>query len=122
MRDFMPSDLSEVNSWCRARGIAELSLDAIPKNGLFEPMTGVGWLYLTDSSIAFIDGFVSNPGMESRLRGVAMASIGEGLLEKAKALRVRHVIVTTQHANIARWALEHGFAQHGLHSMLTKEV
>lgn len=122
MRAFKMTDLSECNSWCRARGIPEIEAASVPLHGYFEPMVGVGFLYLTDSNIAFIDGLLSNPEAESALRGSVLAAIGERLLEDAKELRVKHLILYTQHGNVSKWATSHKFKDCGEHRMYAKEL
>ena len=122
MMSFLPSDMVEVNSWCRARGIPEINLSSVPARGYIEPGLGVGWLYVSDSSFAWIDGLISNPTADTKARGIALSSIGERLLEDARELGVKHLIVYTQHGNVSKWAASHEFKDCGLHRMYLKEL
>jgi hypothetical protein len=84
MRPFELSDLAELNSWYRARGDQPISIELLPPTGFIEPGVAAGFLYLTNSSLALIEGFVSNPAASSEARHQALSAITAAILDLAE--------------------------------------
>lgn len=66
MRRFQPKDLAIVNGWFKGHGQRKLTPDELPKTGAIVDDVAAGFLYLTDSSVSFLENFVSNPKASDR--------------------------------------------------------
>ena len=123
MRPYTHRDWGELCSWYSGRGLNLPRSAHLSDIGLFEPMIGAGWLYTTNSKIAFIDGLISNVEIPSKVRGAVLIEIGDALMKKAVELGFQQVVITTQNCNIKRWASDsRGFIDLGQHHMLSKEI
>lgn len=104
MRDFASDDIAQLNEWAAARGLPCYRREALPKTGRIEPGVAAGFLYLTDSSLAMMENFVSNPAAGLRVRSAALDQIAESLIAAAKSLGYRQVVSLCASAGIMRRA------------------
>ena len=106
MRPFIASDLGMVNEWCLAHGREAVPLNRLPGMGLIVPGVACGFLYRTDSTLALLEGFVTNPGASLRSRSAALDAITEGLISYARGCYLMAVCTA---GGTARRAPRHGF-------------
>jgi hypothetical protein len=119
MRAFVQSDLAEVNGWRLAHGLAGVALDQLPAAGQIEPDVAAGFLYATDSSIALLDGYITNPAAGLRERSRAVDEITSSLLRAAKAGGARSVVAVCLAGGIARRARRFGLGFRGAARVLS---
>ena len=138
-RPFEEHDIEEYNAWRIARGQRAVRLEQLPHHdqtrgefwrpassieGLIVPGIAAGFLYLTYSTVALLDGFVSNPFAASHARRDALLAIADGILQDCEFLAsmelARDLVVYTSHPSIARWAREHGFTPGETHTLYTR--
>lgn len=122
MRRFCEEDLDEVNDWYQAHGLKKIQKDLVPEYGLIEDGVGCGFLYLTDSSICHVDGYVTNPSASQEKRAKALYEMTEMLSYMARELGFKKLVAFTQDPNIMERALMHGFKDEGMHFMFVKEI
>lgn len=117
IRRYEPGDLEEMNRWYAARALALVTAGQLPTVGFIVPGVAAGFLYRTDSSLGFLDGFISNPEAPAHRRAAALLEIGACL---EQAFTGKHLLVYTAHNGIARWSREHDFAARGSHTLFVK--
>lgn len=120
-RDFQIEDLDAINEWMEARGLRPVPRSMLPETGRIVPGVAAGFLFQTDSAIAMLDHFVSNPGADYDQRQAALDGIAEDLLGRAKALGFMHIIAMTKIDGIRDRALRLGFHEAGISCILVKE-
>jgi hypothetical protein len=122
LREFTHSDLEQINDWYEAQHFGTIELSNLPKFGLVEPGVAAGFLYQTDSDFAILEGFVSNPGSDRKVRNEALDILTDALCKKALELGFRKVLAITTNSRIASRALKHNFSPLGDFKMLKKEL
>lgn len=85
----------------------------LPKVGFISPGVAAGFLYQTDSCVAIIDGYISNPVLNRADRDEALDEVTQALLNKAKELGFTHVKCETKLTSIGARAERHGFVPLG---------
>jgi sugar phosphate isomerase/epimerase len=122
MRPFHPSDLDEINNWYSAHNLPPMKLSLLPKIGFIEPNVAAAFLYQTDSRLAIIENFISNPESDSVIRGKAIDKIADMLVEIAQSLGVELIVGMTQSKSIEKLAYRHGFQSLGEYKMVSLEM
>jgi len=122
MRHFLVSDLPEMNGWYASRGKGGVSEDMLPVFGLIEPGVAAGFLYLTDSSLCLLEGFVSNPESEPMAAFMALGRIVRGLTVEAEKAGCRHVVGFTNLDGMVSVTRRQGFRANGQYEMVAREV
>lgn len=122
IRPFIASDLSEINGWYAAHGRSGVAAHQIPETGRVVPGVAAGFLYVTDSSIGFLDGYVTNRERRLRERSAAVDEITESLLVEARELGCRHVVAICMSRGVSRRARKHGLRDIGPAMIAAREV
>lgn len=105
----VPRDLAAMNGWYTARGQPQVFGDALPAYGLVVRGVAVGFLYSTDSTIAFADGYVTNPAAPLRERALALRLITRAILSEAKRRGYRTVLGICASPGLGRLVRRLGF-------------
>lgn len=103
-------DYGYISRWWSERDLPPIPLGLLPLNGFIVPGVCAGFLYLTDSDLAIIEGFVSNPKTTQMERDPALNAVTAALCERAKALGYTAISAFTQTEKITSRATKHGFA------------
>jgi hypothetical protein len=114
--------LADVNAWHVAQGSQAQPVEVFPAVGYVEPGVAAGWLYQTDSAVAFLETFVANPAAPKVSRWRAMNRIGVALERAARHLGVRRLIATTKSRGMSLIAIRNGGTYLGPFHVLTKEI
>lgn len=122
MRPFRMDDIGEMNGWLAEHEQGPLPPWALPEYGLFEPGVAVGFLYETDSGLALLEGYASNPATDAAVRSKALDDITEGLLGAAQERGFRKVLAICQVPAIERRAERHGFKAIGAYTLMGRTV
>jgi hypothetical protein len=122
MRPYAASDLSEINGWYAARNFPPVPREKLPENGRIVPGVAAGFLYLTDSSIALLEGYVTNPSAGLRQRSCAIDEITRALLTEAKIRGASEVVAICAARGIERRAQAHGMRTIGIFAMAAKRL
>jgi hypothetical protein len=102
----------QVRAWMRFRN-EEITPDALPQTGFIIPGKGAGFLYRTDSSVAWIEGLVAAPDLDREERNKAIDLIVTAISQKAKALGFKLLLGYTVLEVVVRRAQRHGFKHVG---------
>lgn len=98
----------QVFRWMQAWG-QPLSLDALPTTGFIIPGVAAGFLYRTDSSVAWIEGLVASRDVSAEIRGKALDQIVRALRAEARRSGFKILLGYTQFQAVVDRALRHGF-------------
>jgi hypothetical protein len=120
IRRFQSEDVMELDSWHELYGMRPI--ESLPRVGFIEPGVAAGFLYQTDSDIALLEGYVTNPKAPSDQRHFALDGITEKLLECAEDLGFRTVWAITKDAGISVRAQKHKMTRLGSFTVLVKEL
>ncbi len=109
IREFKQSDYQEVRQWWEGHKWPAIPLSALPKTGLIVEGVCAGWLYSTDSSIAWMEWIVSNPLSDKTLRDASLNTLIENLLGKAKESGFTQVFTSVNHPKLIERYQNNGF-------------
>lgn len=84
--------LADMTQWYEIRGRPAPGLCSLPVYGYVVPGLAAGFLYLTDSDIAFADGLVTNPNAPIFDRTNALDAISDEIIATAKRLGVSKLL------------------------------
>ena len=121
MRRYEPTDYADLRAWHEARGETAPDAGRLPGIGFIEPGVALGFLYCTDSALALVDLFVSNPAAAAARRGRALLGIERALAAEAKRLGFSGVLAITREPGIERAAQRNGYRHLGRFAMLYRE-
>lgn len=121
-RRFKKSDLNQVQEWAKARGAGEMDESLLSSTGMIVDGVAAGFLYLTNSRAAIIDGYISNPNSLKLERDQALNAITKGLLELARACGAKFIKCDSQLPAIQQRALANGFKSVGIYAVFTQEL
>ena len=116
------SDMAELNKWHQGHGLGSIRAGALPQVGLVVPGVAAGFLYSTDSDLAFLDGYTTNPRATLRARSKAIDVITNGLVQFAHDVGFRQVLAYCKPSTARRAFKRHGFAILDSHVLAVKET
>lgn len=122
MRRYLPEDDTEIGSWYNKRGLIPAIGRYLPKIGMIEPGVAAGFLYQTDSTIAWLESFVTNPEASSSERNVALDRITSALIHEAKKLGFTILMVYSRVPSITDRAREFGFCGNAGYTLLSRTI
>ena len=123
MRRFEKKDLATLNEWLAGHECPPLSVEAIPLTGLLMENVAAGFLYQTDSCIAFLENFVSNPSATPRQVSDAVDEITQALLDYAGEIGIKNIVVLTRLGSIEKRAEKFGLKKNpNAYTRLSLEV
>lgn len=121
VRNFVTSDLEEINTWLADRGLNKLEIKCLPRHGKIVDGLAVGFLIQTDTQTAIIDFYISNSKADKADTNKALDEITFKLISEANALGFKNIKCTTQIMSIRDRAKKLGFKYLGEFSTYIKE-
>ncbi len=125
-RKFRKPDIGQIETWLSSRHLSPPSMTALaamlPKNGFIVPGVAVGFVYLTDSCIAFLDYFVANPEASKDERNVALDLITQAILVEAKKQGCTVAHCNSRIGAIVHRAKNFGFKEIGQFTSLVRDL
>lgn len=118
MRRFEKEDLADANEWRIARGLQPWPESVLPAFGLFVEEVAAGFIYVTDSDMALLEGYVTNPDASPEARNQALDEVTDGLLARCKALGMKRVVAFARDSSIVNRAISKGLHNKGPYTML----
>lgn len=122
MRKYDVKDLDHINAWNSERKDPLFTPGDLPKNGMIEPDVAAGFLFKTDSEIAILENFVSNPNATPFDVSKAIDKIVEELEQTAKAFGYFKLAAFTHVRSIGSRLERLGFKPRGEWSGYAREV
>jgi hypothetical protein len=102
----------QVLGWMQSRDEV-ITPDALPKTGYIIPGKAAGFLYRTDSSIAWIEGLVAAPGLEREERSQAIDAVVLAIISEAQRLGFKTLLGYTLLDAVVKRAERTGFTYVG---------
>lgn len=115
-------DHNTINLWQNAHGLARLEEHLFPSVGYIVENVAAGFLYQTDSSLCFIDGYISNPASDKAERREAFDQITDNVIRTARDHGFRNILAYTQHPEIMKRCVRYQFAPKGVYSLYSREL
>jgi hypothetical protein len=112
----------EITRWFTHWGLMSPKREMLSSNGIIVRDIACGFLYLTDSSMAFLDFYISNPKSKKEDRAKALSMITKNLIAWAKEYGVTNLLANSQIKTIQNLAVENGFQPYGLSLTFMKEL
>lgn len=122
VRDYDYKDYNQISSWFHAWGIKPIPEEMLPKLGAIVDSVAVGFLYQTDSDMAVLDSYLSNPKAEKEDKNLALDAITDLLITKAKQLGFTVIKCDTTLETIKYRAKKFGFKENGHYWSYVKGV
>jgi hypothetical protein len=115
VRPFVKDDYQTLDAWWQLHKWSSPPLQALPPNGIVVETVSqricAGFLYLTDSSIAWLEFVVANPMCDKLLRDKALDTLIPSLLYRAKELGKTTVFSSSVHPRLMNRYEKHGAVQ-----------
>lgn len=119
---FENKDLKEIYAWMYKRSLPIPPIWSLSQIGFIIHGKAAGFLYTTNSGIAQLDSFCTNPEISHEERMVAMEAIAMSLIEEAKRLGVAMVACSSKFDSITGLARQLGFTDSGVHTALARRL
>ena len=121
-KPYSKDDYPTLVKWYLARGLPLPPRDLMPETGFIIDDVCAGFLYLTDSKLALIDHYISNPNELAAVRDRALDTLTEELVREAKQWGCKGILITTALDKVGDRAEKHGFNFVGDVSAYFKEL
>jgi hypothetical protein len=113
------ADEAAIRSWASARGLPRLGL--LPPTGFIVDGVFAAYLVKTDTDVAFVEAYVTNPAASSADRSEAIDLVTQRLFEEARSCGFTTVLALTENQGLISRAVErHGFHNAGQKTGLFK--
>ena len=113
LRRYKAEDKAELDQWFQAHGMVPTEAAFFPPLGFICPGVAVGFVAQTDSGVALMDHYLTNPLASYKERQDALDSITEALLGAASTLGYKRIVALTTAQGIYERALRFGFQDIG---------
>lgn len=122
IRIFKTEDYSQLTRWFKLRDVPVPPLEILSNHGYIVDNVAVGFLYLTNSSVAIIDGYCTNPEIDKNARDNALNWITIHLTAYAKNSGCKLLKCDSKIKEVITRAKNHGFKEIGQFTCLVKEL
>lgn len=109
MRFIEDKDYKVISEWWKGYNWPAVPKEALPKNGFIVDGLCAGFLYCTDSSIAWMEFIVGNPAAIKEDRTIALNNLVISLCGLAKEYGYKQVFSSIQHPNLMKIYEDNGF-------------
>lgn len=104
-------DLPEIKSWYRNRFMPIPPDDLFPEHGFICPGIAAGFMISTNTKLAFLEHFITNPESKSSDRRIAIDKIAEKLIAMGKEQGIKAFTAISGHPSIFQLCAKHGFSE-----------
>lgn len=113
-RDYQDADYRFVSNWWALHNWPAVPRQYLPKTGVIvENDSGLpicaGFLYKTDSKLAWVEYIVSDPLSDTIERGQALDTLINAIIEMAKSMEFEALFTSSVHERLKARYQEHGF-------------
>lgn len=122
VRVFRGEDKGMLDSWWEAHNLPLIPLSSLPATGYMVQGVAAGFLYLTNSDVAFIENYISNPKAIYVERQAALDAVTARLIECAMQNGYNYLVALTQSQAIYERALRFGFSNAGAYQTMNKDL
>lgn len=118
----MPKDKDTLDLWWNAHAMPPIPGAALPEVGFIVPDVAAGFLYQTDSSVAMIENYITNPNSSYEVRQEALDSITGALIGEATERGFERIVALTTAQSIFNRAKRFGFQSVGAFYVLRLDL
>lgn len=122
VRKYQTHDYEMISEWYKKRGLTVPNRRYLPTNGIIAENIACGFVYLTDSEMAIIDCFISNPDSVKEDRDRALDKITEALMSYAKFFGSSAIKADSNLMAIQHRAEKYKFRYVGVFSSYFREI
>jgi hypothetical protein len=115
-------DFDEIEKWCEARGGRLPDKSLFPRTGFIIDGIAAGFVYFTDSAVAIIDCYLSNPKTDPKTRSDALNEITSSLIKSAQFHKCSVIKCDTKLEAIKKRATDFGFKSVGTYESFILEL
>lgn len=119
---FKASHYQKLHLWWSKRKLEPVPYNLLPKIGYVVDDCVAGFLYQTDSTLCFMDSFISNPSASKSERELALDSLERELIKIAKLLGFEKIIAMTKHEKMKSRAQARGYTMVDDFTIYSKEL
>lgn len=109
LRKYRKEDYKMICSWYEKRGSRAPSESTLSDLGWIADDRVAGWLYITNSNMAMIEGIVSDPDTVPSLRRESLEKLCAFMVDVSMSLGYTHIFGITRHPSIDRICQKLGF-------------
>ena len=121
VREFeLSKDYETVYRWWVLHEQNPIPEDALPTYGLIDQEVAAGFLLVTDSTVGFLDFYVSNPQSNPKDRGRVLNMITQGLIEQSRKMGIKYLHCSSALPAVKNRAMKHGFEYIGEFSFFSR--
>jgi len=102
---------TSLSTWWKAHDWPVMPPESLSQYGLVIPGVAAGFLYKTDSNIAWLEFLISNPEVNKEARSKGLDAIIEGLSAEAKRLGFKTVFTSSYHPGLIKRYEKHQFVK-----------
>ena len=114
-REYDESDHAMISEWWKSHSFPVLSKETLPKTGIIiehgEDPVAAGFVYLSDSTVGWVEWIVSNPKANPLVRARAIPILIEELCLAAREKGCKMVITALEHPKLIDRLLKSGYVQ-----------
>lgn len=111
IRQYQPLDYWELCGWWNHHGWTPPEQNMLPEVGYIVDDVCAGFLYKTDSKIAWLEFIISNPKSEKEQRDQALDLLIEQLYNRAKELGFQAIFTSASHQGLIERYKAHSFKE-----------
>ena len=111
-----------IQSWYRERSLPVPEAPMLPVIGFVEEGVAAGFLVRTDTTLALLDGFVTNPAAQSNHKDIALDDIVDAIIEEARFLGFTALMAITKSEAIKARATMWRFDEDGTYTGFYKDI
>lgn len=108
-RKIIPADYATLAKWWTAQNFPTIAPEYLPQCGLIVDGLCAGFLYESDSAIAWVEWIVANPEAEKALRREALDKLLDALVLHAKERGYKAIFTSVAHPGLLERYKQHGF-------------
>lgn len=109
MRQFQHTDTAQIKQWLHDRRLEPFPYAFLPDTGFIVDDVACGFLLTTNSKIAYLEFFFSNPNAPKDKRREAIKNIASALITYAKANKYKIIRIDSKVESILNTAKSIGF-------------
>lgn len=111
VRKYERYDYYTLVEWWSQHSWKAPSINMLPKTGFIVENICAGFLYKTDSEIAWLEFIISNPVSDKEERSQALDLVINSLVEEAKLSGFKAIFTSVEHKKLIERYKEHGFVE-----------
>lgn len=115
---YKPAHYRGIASWYTARGLQAPPQHYLSDLGFIADGRVAGWLYLTNSNVALIEGIISNPNTVPSMRRQALKKLSGLLVDTALSMGYTVIKMESNHPRIQELAEDLGFKEHKIKTFI----